>query len=39
MGNLCADNMYQQVKDKYPQDFQKFVEMSEVSKQLESKAK
>ena len=37
MGNLCADDMYKQVKEKYPQDFQKFVEMKEIEKQIMTK--
>lgn len=37
MGNLCADDMYKQVKEKYPQDFQKFVEMKEIEKQIQTK--
>lgn len=34
MGNLCADDMYKQVKSKYPQEFSKFVEMKEIEKQV-----
>lgn len=39
MGNLCADDMYKQVKEKYPQEFQQFVEMTEIQKQVEAKSK
>lgn len=39
MGNLCADDMYKQVKEKYPQQFQQFVAMNEIQKQVEAKGK
>lgn len=39
MGNLCADDMYKQVKEKYPQEFQQFVAMKEIEKQVDAKGK
>jgi hypothetical protein len=36
MGNLCSDNPYNQIKELYPQDFQKYIEASELEKQVSS---
>ena len=30
MGNICSDNPYNQLKELYPQDLQKFIETSEL---------
>lgn len=39
MGNICADNAFSQIKELYPKDFQKLVEVQELEKHIESNFK
>ena len=39
MGNLCKDSMYDQIKEKNPGQFQKYLEMTEISKAIDDKTK
>ena len=32
MGSICSDSMYDQIKEQNPQDFLKFISMTEITK-------